>query len=57
MMPETIAEGRVILIKFWHKFQATKDDLCQKDEGVFIKAGENCNEIVIMLFFGIQNIC
>ena len=42
MMQETIAEGRLILSKFWHKFQKTKENLCEQYEGVFIQAGQNC---------------
>ena len=35
MMQETIVEGRLALSKFWHRFQETKDDLRQQEEGVF----------------------
>ena len=45
MMQETIAKGKVILSTYWHKFQATKENLCQKYE-----AGQNCSVIVGNIF-------
>ena len=35
----TTKEAKQILTKFWHNIQATNDNLCQKDDGVFLKAG------------------
>ena len=39
-------EGKVILSKFWHTFHATNENLCQPNDGAFIKAGENWHVIV-----------
>ena len=39
-MQETIVEGKVIPSNFWHKFHDTNGNVCQKYEGIFIKAGQ-----------------
>ena len=53
-MQQTIAEGRVILSKLWHKFKETNEDLSQEYEGVFIKAGQKLyRDCQILLIFRI----
>ena len=56
MMQEAIAEGRVILRKFWHKLQETNEDLCQQYESVFLMAGQNCIATV-RIYLSIFRIC
>ena len=49
MMQYTHAEAKVILSKFWRKFLETKGNFIQKDQGVFIKAGQTC-DVFVRLF-------
>ena len=50
-MQSTIVEGKVILSKFWHKYFETNENMCQKDQGVLIKVGQNSNAILRLLDF------
>ena len=41
MMQETVVEGQVILSRCWHKFQETKENLCQRGDSVLISVWAN----------------
>ena len=49
-MPYTVAEGNVILNRFWHKLLETKGHVIQKDQGIFINAEQKlCLRSLLLL--------
>ena len=45
----TLAEAKANRSKFWHKFSETSADLIQHDKGLFIKAGRNFVDDMLLM--------
>ena len=57
MLQCNIAEGNVTLSKFWQQCLETKDIFIQTDQGLFIKAGENLVNILVLLCMPVELYC